>query len=350
MGMNLILSVNNVATSGGGGGGPTFTITGSGFGARASLTPLFYRFFVPGDFSNGASAATAGYGAAAVGDPAGVFIDTSDSFVSGYGCLKHETALGGFDSFPRLYPILAGLAERQIFQTFYFKAERLDGSGTTPRQMKGPRCAYSAEYEGAPRVTCSFYLAEDLSAISYTYFTYFPASNVESGGEHFDWAGNQTYKSRWRAGGWNLVESWIDFGSVGAADGFERLYQNGAQIGPLNDGTFNTEAMAVRSSPAHLINYVSTFPGFDAFPTTSRFRFKFCEHVVDTTAARVVVGNASTWTACTHRQYMIPTLWTDGSVTASWRPLGFASSGQTVYGYVVNSSGTVSSATALTVP
>ena len=121
---------------------------------------------------------------------------------------------------------------------------------------------------------------------------------------------------------------------------------NGDQIGPFGV----MEAMACRNSSAQLINYASLFPGYDGFPTTSQYRFKFCEHVVDTTCARVVVGNASTWGACTHRQYMIPTEWSDTSVTASWRALGFATSGQTVYGYVVNSSGTVSAATALVVP
>src|SRR5574343_1887167 len=95
------------------GGGTTFTITGSGFGTRSSLTPLFYRFFAPGDVTDGASISGYGYNTYAVGSPAGSFIDTSDGFVPGYGCIRHTTQLGAADSFPHIYPILSGLAERQ---------------------------------------------------------------------------------------------------------------------------------------------------------------------------------------------------------------------------------------------
>jgi hypothetical protein len=330
--------------------GNTFAITGTGFGTKASLEPLFYRFFEPGSVTNGVTATSYGYAATAVGDPAGVFADTGDSLVSGYGCVKHETLLGSSDSFPHLYADIDGLSERQVFQSYYYKSERIEGTGSdsTVRQMKGPRYAYATEYAGSPRITSSFWQPQAFETFGFTNVGYFDPSSAEAATD--DNGGSETYKSRWRSGGWNLVESWADFGTVGEPDGFHRIWSNGATITPMTSGGFSTDEMSCRTSSSHLINFVSLFPGFDSFPSTMRFRFKFCEHVVDNTCARVVVGDASTWGACTHRQYMIPTSWSDTLVTAEWRPLGFASSTDTVYGYVVNSAGTVSSATSLVVP
>lgn len=323
-------------------GAGTFTIPGSNFGSRSQLAPLFYRFFAPGEISDGAVATAAGY-SLGVGS---VFCDVDAGYVPGNGCLTHTTTLGQQDSFPHLYWV-PPTAKQGIFQSYAYRLTRVAGSVSGTFQMKAPRTSYGTEYTGIPRVTSSFYHSLAADALSYTNMSAFAPS--EAGDDDFDVS--STYKTRFRPSGWNTVENWTDWGSVGAANGFQRIWLNGAQVGPFTNGGYNTEALAIRSSSAQLIEFVSLFPGLD-FPgqTTSQWRVEFAEHYVDDTPARVVIGNAATWSACTHKQIMLPTAWSETSVTASWRPLGFASSGQTVYGYVVNSSGTVSPATALVVP
>lgn len=326
-----------------GGGSDTFTITGSGFGTRASLTPLFYRFFAPGEITDGVSAASYGY---TVGGT--VTANTSDGYVSGSGSLLHESTLGAFDSFPHLYYVPSS-DKAAIFQTYVYKLTRIAGTTDSGNfQMKGPRVSYSSEYTGVPRSTISFYHPSDCSAVSYTNLGFFNVANAGSGGSGADDFGTSpAYASRFRADGWNLVEDFTDFGSVGASDGYQRVYHNGSQVGPFSGVS---ESIPFRSLSAHAIQYVSLFPGIDGFSTSNRYRVQFAEHVVDDTQARVVIGNASTWGACTQKHYMIPTAWNDTSVTAAWRTLAFATSGQTVYGYVVNAAGTVSAATTLVVP
>jgi len=61
---------------------------------------------------------------------------------------------------------------------------------------------------------------------------------------------------------------------------------------------------------------------------------------IDTTPQRVEIGNASTWAATTNREILLPTAWSDSSITATNRQ-GRFNAGQTAYLYVVDSAGAV---------
>jgi len=60
----------------------------------------------------------------------------------------------------------------------------------------------------------------------------------------------------------------------------------------------------------------------------------------DVSRARVELGNASTWSACTHREIQIPTNWNSDSITITVNQGAFQP-GQTVYLYVVDENGNV---------
>jgi hypothetical protein len=68
----------------------------------------------------------------------------------------------------------------------------------------------------------------------------------------------------------------------------------------------------------------------------------FSEVYIDNTLARVEIGNASTFAACTHREIQIPTKWSGTSVTVTVNRGSFAV-GNTVYLYVVDASGVTNS-------
>jgi len=67
-----------------------------------------------------------------------------------------------------------------------------------------------------------------------------------------------------------------------------------------------------------------------------------------TTQARVEIGNASTWSGCTHREIQIPTSWSSTSITIDFNQGNFADS-TTVYLYVVDTAGNVSPGYAVTI-
>lgn len=69
---------------------------------------------------------------------------------------------------------------------------------------------------------------------------------------------------------------------------------------------------------------------------------------ISDTRARVEIGDASTWAACTHREIQIPTAWSDTSITATVNQGSFADS-TTVYVYVIDDDGDASGGYEITV-
>ena len=61
---------------------------------------------------------------------------------------------------------------------------------------------------------------------------------------------------------------------------------------------------------------------------------------IDSTPQRVEIGNASTWASTTNREILLPTAWSNTSITATTRQ-GRFTTGQTAYLFVVDSTGTV---------
>jgi hypothetical protein len=66
--------------------------------------------------------------------------------------------------------------------------------------------------------------------------------------------------------------------------------------------------------------------------------YKFDDVYVDYTWARVELGNAATWAACTRREIQPPRQWSDTQITVQLNKGAFAN-GQTVYAYVVDANG-----------
>ncbi len=62
---------------------------------------------------------------------------------------------------------------------------------------------------------------------------------------------------------------------------------------------------------------------------------------IDNTQARVELGNAPTYSACTHREIQIPTSWSSSQVTVTMNQ-GTFNSGENAYLYVVTANGAVS--------
>lgn len=78
------------------------------------------------------------------------------------------------------------------------------------------------------------------------------------------------------------------------------------------------------------------------YPTdTQNGGYDFDDVYFSPTYARVEIGNASTWSNCTHREIQIPTIWTSSGITVTANN-GTFNTGDIVYLYVVDSAGSVS--------
>ncbi len=322
--------------------------TGTGFGTKASLTPLFSQLFDPASVSQGQLKHQVGY-VNEFSTPE-VIVDLTDGYYPGYGCLKAVSSGSGTDYFPRIFVDVSSLNGGDLQQLFHmttFKIVRDAGSGSSSVfQMKGPRATHDNgnTYTGVPRLTSSLYLNEDVATYDRTNMGAFLGGGGEIGS---DTPNSSEVIARWQANDWNTIEDWFHCGTPGNADAFQRLLLNGADPGL----TSSSENISLLSSSGQLIDFLFLFPGIDEIESGSQYTLKFAEHIIDITPERIVLAHASTWADCDHRKlYLFPSSWGDTEVVAPWRLVPWASSGQTVYSYVINAAGTVSSAQAHTVP
>ncbi len=79
---------------------------------------------------------------------------------------------------------------------------------------------------------------------------------------------------------------------------------------------------------------------WSSYTATGGDEYDYDDVYIDFTQARVEIGNASTWSACTRREIQIPTTWTSNSITVNVNQGSFMN-GSTAYLYVVDSNGNV---------
>jgi hypothetical protein len=136
-------------------------------------------------------------------------------------------------------------------------------------------------------------------------------------------------------GEWWRVELWLDLGTPNGGDGVYQSRKNlavwGSDLGPETMITSNCGFDHIVIQP-----YTATDTN------NPDVEFWWDELYVDTTQARVEIGDAPTWRACTHREIQIPKAWSNDKITVQAN-LGSFPSGETVYLYVVDSAGSVNS-------
>ena len=128
---------------------------------------------------------------------------------------------------------------------------------------------------------------------------------------------------------WHRIESYIHLGLSGT--GYRDVYMDGVFIGSISGDLTNGTC----GLDYFLIGYF--YRAMDSSTVANRY---WDEIYVDNTRARVEIGNASTWSACTHREIQIPSAWSDNSITVKVNQ-GTFSNGQAAYLYVVNANGTL---------
>jgi hypothetical protein len=133
------------------------------------------------------------------------------------------------------------------------------------------------------------------------------------------------------AGKWSKVE--IAFKATDQNDGYITVWENGKKVmwykGPTDN--YPTKLRTIG---------VGGYGRMQGYTTNWRY---FDDVYVDTTLQRVVLADASTLSNASIVEVQIPVAWSDGSITATVN-LGKFSQGQTAYLFVVDASGTPSAA------
>ncbi len=354
-GGSLSTQAKSLAVTAVAGGAPSITQTGTGFGTKASLTPLFWQRF--DTTTTGQDERAAGYAdmrAYQTGSFTSVSVDMALGPQAGFGALKFLTGAGDVnrESFPHI--AIRGLNTPELYHSFWFKISRtVSGSATAAFQIKGPRAGHGASYGDDPKITSSFYPTADLTAYDYTNLSWRDSSHIELGSiggqaDDNDQFPIPAYKTGFDFSGWNVIETWEKMNTVGSANGFQRVSINGSSV----TGMITTaENIQPQLNSGENFNYLYLIPGVDLpFTDSSQYQLLFSEHYVDSTPQRVVLCNASTWAACTKRIPLAITAWSDTSVTATMRKVPWATTGQTgvVWSFVVNASNTADSGVART--
>jgi len=141
---------------------------------------------------------------------------------------------------------------------------------------------------------------------------------------------------------WHRVEMYFVASSEpGEADGEWAFWLDSSQIVDEQDYvTIETTAFRefVRT---FILPFFCTHVDANDNPEGGPHRIYYDDVYVDSTQARVEIGDASTWSACTHREIQIPSAWSSNSITATVNR-GSMSNG-TAYLYVVDADGNTNS-------
>jgi len=146
--------------------------------------------------------------------------------------------------------------------------------------------------------------------------------------------------SNWQIGVWHLFQFEFQESSLGANNGVFRWWVDGTLL--VSDTDIMTREGAGQLKRPQILGFYDSWDS----PQTDRNDFYIDDAYIDTSWARVELGNASVYSQCTHREIQIPSSWGDTSINVTANLGSFPSTTGT-YMFVVNSAGTASPGFAL---
>jgi len=136
--------------------------------------------------------------------------------------------------------------------------------------------------------------------------------------------------------GWRRIELYMHTGTAGGgdSDGICLGWRNLSPWWSLTNFEFDFSTQDYDN-----IYFAAYFARDQGTPTPCMWWY-WDEIYIDTTRARVEIGDASTWSACTHREVQIPSAWASNSVTVTLNQ-GSLDQFEGKYLYVVDSTGAI---------
>jgi hypothetical protein len=295
--------------------GSSITVTGSGFGAKASAGPLKWD-----DFENGTNGATL------------ESVDPSwHAYSRGGGVYNNSTAHSG-----------ALAAYNDPFQIGQFATNYF-------------------YYPPTDEVFVSYWVnitnadVTDYAVIKLTRITSSPAAG---GGGVYNGTGDSDYTNinpRYGSSGYTACNPGgglpvnplgylnLQYDTWLRVDMYKKLSTPPGQA----NGMFDVTTVGIDSEIHHDIvtraagetfQQDAIILGLMAANVEGQFELHIDDVYLDNTRARVEIGNAATWAACTHKEMQIPSAWSSGSITVTFNQGSFAN-GASVWLYVVDADG-----------
>jgi len=315
--------------------GEVVTIAGAGFGTKSPAAPYKWDNFE--SYAVGADPATGGWyniatGSLSTKQPAKI---NTDQVRGGSFCtkaLKQQFYREAGGSVYGQYFGLTGFPEQQTWYLSYYYRQHDGTTGDPSRNHKlvGFR-AGTPESPVAPQLRHDQYhsatgghLDLDESWESWTNAYYYTQDT------------------------WQRFEYLVDLGTPNVANGCAQWFVDNAIRQPPSSGDASVLA---RTSSGYvfdffLINNYIAQENAALEPVNCPWDCWIDDVYIDFTRARVEIGNASTWAACTHREPQIPTSWSSTSITVVINA-GTFSSFTGCYLYVVEPGGEVTGGYAL---
>lgn len=150
------------------------------------------------------------------------------------------------------------------------------------------------------------------------------------------------YKQNWSKGTWHLFQFEYKDSDVGQNNGVIRMWRDGQLV------LEKTNLLTRENYSAYKRPFIVGFYNSWGDASTDDNHFYIDDAYIDTSWARVEIGNAPTYGACSHREVQLPTSWSTGQVSVTVNQGSF-NSGDQAYVFVVNSSGQASAGYPVTI-
>jgi hypothetical protein len=299
------------------------SIYGTGFGTKTNAAPLRYDNFesgkigspLPGEQNNSGYMTTSSKGSAYLPS-----YSTTKIRYSGTQSAYQNFLDGNYSNYIRLTEPSLPSNMKRVYVSGWFN---LVTGGAKSRNTKILNMGTASGWQ--TRV--------DVYPTNGSGHLYSSASCSGNGDTLQDW-GVSAAKALLDDGNWHRVEGWLDLGTPNGNNGYRDIYMDLKKLGEISGTFIDSDCSLSYVSFGH---YFATDTGSPR-PWAQRY---WDEIYVDTTRARVEIGNSPNWGSCTHREIQVPTSWSDGSIRVTINRGAF-NAGERAYLFVVDASGAAS--------
>lgn len=295
--------------------GNSITISGNGFGNKATAAPFKYDDFETGTLGQRIYNGWYTWSNEAGSEPEYADVYKRDSAYSKQSAyIQHDTA---YNSTLGLVNLGWNHDDKVYISLWWYYT--LAGAESRNYKIIAFRGGNAGQWEN-PRIRADQWHSLDSGRISAWSCTgeEIGSDYSLSGGVHAD--------------AWYRLEMWLDLKYGGEV----RVWKNLTHWAKMLNVPFDFSTDNINNC------YFGAYFARDWYTPLPQMWLYYDEIYVDKTKSRVEIGNSSTWDGCSHREIQIPSAWSSGSIAVTVNQGTFADSSG-AYLYVVDSDGTVNS-------
>lgn len=310
-------------------GDGSITLSGSGFGSKATAAPLFFENFE--GFAVGTSAESAGFDGSN-GDYNGASVQDGNSH-SGSRSLHVRYVANEYPTVSKLIP--GGLTLYTAAWVYWERA----GTATQRHIFKVFRGGTGVVYHGNPKYYSTLRPDEVTGQIDSHGDT-----GINNGDTLYDQLDDEASVFP-QQGQWTFAEVKYVLSTPGVADGLCHIYYNGSLVSAIDPAM--TRAAGVTDELAWVCPWLN---GIDQRGDSCVYDLYEDEVLIDTTFARVIATDAADYASSTRWAPQAPSAWSDTVITIESPNWSDLTPGSTAYFHVFDSGDNHVGAFARTVP